>query len=91
MPQLGESVAEGTIGKWLKHPGDAVESTATRCRGRTSLRPRRSGRALAASASRPSSSRRWGSTRAPSTPPSSKASRTTGPASGATSSRTPAI
>src|SRR3954469_18641603 len=21
MPQLGESVAEGTIGKWLKHPG----------------------------------------------------------------------
>ncbi len=25
MPQLGESVAEGTIGKWLKQPGDAVE------------------------------------------------------------------
>ncbi len=24
MPQLGESVAEGTIGKWLKHPGDHV-------------------------------------------------------------------
>jgi len=24
MPQLGESVAEGTIGKWLKHPGDSV-------------------------------------------------------------------
>jgi len=24
MPQLGESVAEGTIGKWLKKPGDAV-------------------------------------------------------------------
>jgi 2-oxoisovalerate dehydrogenase E2 component (dihydrolipoyl transacylase) len=24
MPQLGESVAEGTIGKWLKQPGDAV-------------------------------------------------------------------
>ena len=24
MPQLGESVAEGTIGKWLKSPGDAV-------------------------------------------------------------------
>ena len=25
MPQLGESVAEGTIGKWLKQPGDSVE------------------------------------------------------------------
>ena len=25
MPQLGESVAEGTIGKWLKQVGDAVE------------------------------------------------------------------
>ena len=24
MPQLGESVAEGTIGKWLKKPGDKV-------------------------------------------------------------------
>src|SRR5438552_1941466 len=24
MPQLGESVAEGTIGKWLKKPGDQV-------------------------------------------------------------------
>ncbi|MEA2546924.1 MAG: hypothetical protein QOI09_2197 [Chloroflexota bacterium] len=24
MPQLGESVAEGTIGKWLKQPGDKV-------------------------------------------------------------------
>ena len=24
MPQLGESVAEGTIGRWLKKPGDAV-------------------------------------------------------------------
>ena len=24
MPQLGESVAEGTIGKWLKQPGDRV-------------------------------------------------------------------
>ena len=24
MPQLGESVAEGTIGKWLKAPGDHV-------------------------------------------------------------------
>src|SRR5215469_12704434 len=24
MPQLGESVTEGTIGKWLKHPGDPV-------------------------------------------------------------------
>ncbi|HEX7592509.1 MAG TPA: biotin/lipoyl-containing protein, partial [Candidatus Limnocylindrales bacterium] len=24
MPQLGESVAEGTIGKWLKQLGDAV-------------------------------------------------------------------
>jgi 2-oxoglutarate dehydrogenase E2 component (dihydrolipoamide succinyltransferase) len=24
MPQLGESVAEGTIGRWLKKPGDTV-------------------------------------------------------------------
>src|SRR3954454_23018151 len=24
MPQLGESVAEGTIGRWLKQPGDTV-------------------------------------------------------------------
>src|ERR1700741_216143 len=24
MPKLGESVAEGTIGKWLKKPGDKV-------------------------------------------------------------------
>src|SRR5512132_737198 len=24
MPKLGESVTEGTIGKWLKKPGDAV-------------------------------------------------------------------
>ena len=25
MPQLGESVTEGTITQWLKQPGDAVE------------------------------------------------------------------
>lgn len=25
MPQLGESVTEGTVGRWLKHPGDQVE------------------------------------------------------------------
>ena len=25
MPQLGESVAEGTIGKWLKNIGDHVD------------------------------------------------------------------
>jgi len=25
MPQLGESVAEGTIGRWIKHEGDMVE------------------------------------------------------------------
>ena len=25
MPQLGESVTEGTIGQWLKQPGDMVE------------------------------------------------------------------
>ncbi len=24
MPQLGESVTEGTVGRWLKQPGDAV-------------------------------------------------------------------
>ena len=25
LPQVGESVVEGTIGKWLKRPGDRVE------------------------------------------------------------------
>src|SRR2546428_13820622 len=25
LPQLGESVVEGTIGRWLKKPGDRVE------------------------------------------------------------------
>mgnify|MGYP000968429066 CR=1 FL=1 len=25
MPQLGESVTEGTIGRWLKRPGEHVE------------------------------------------------------------------
>ena len=25
MPQLGETIAEGTIGRWLKQVGDAVE------------------------------------------------------------------
>src|SRR6059058_963262 len=25
MPQLGESVSEGTIGRWLKQPGEHVE------------------------------------------------------------------
>src|SRR5579871_4949956 len=25
MPQLGESVSEGTVGRWLKQPGDRVE------------------------------------------------------------------
>jgi 2-oxoglutarate dehydrogenase E2 component (dihydrolipoamide succinyltransferase) len=25
MPQLGESVTEGTVGKWLKRPGERVE------------------------------------------------------------------
>src|SRR5919204_5205515 len=25
MPQLGESVSEGTIGRWLKKPGDRVQ------------------------------------------------------------------
>ena len=25
MPQLGESVTEGTISKWLKQPGDRIE------------------------------------------------------------------
>ena len=24
MPQLGESVTEGTIARWLKHPGDTI-------------------------------------------------------------------
>src|SRR6476620_1464713 len=28
MPQLGESVAEGTIGRWLKQPGERVERDA---------------------------------------------------------------
>ena len=25
MPQLGETVVEGTVARWLKQPGDAVE------------------------------------------------------------------
>ena len=25
LPHVGESVVEGTIGKWLKHPGDSVK------------------------------------------------------------------
>ena len=25
LPQVGESVVEGTIGKWLKQPGDQIE------------------------------------------------------------------
>ena len=25
MPQMGESITEGTLTKWLKQPGDAVE------------------------------------------------------------------
>src|SRR3954452_3219406 len=25
MPQLGESVSEGTVGRWLKKPGERVE------------------------------------------------------------------
>ena len=25
LPHVGESVVEGTIGKWLKQPGDRVE------------------------------------------------------------------
>ena len=28
MPQLGESVAEGTIGKWLKSPATTSTSTS---------------------------------------------------------------
>ena len=24
MPQMGESIAEGTVSKWLKKPGDTV-------------------------------------------------------------------
>src|SRR3981189_3567588 len=28
MPKLGESVTEGTIGKWLKQPGEKVEKYA---------------------------------------------------------------
>ena len=25
MPQMGESIAEGTVSRWLKQPGDAIE------------------------------------------------------------------
>jgi 2-oxoglutarate dehydrogenase E2 component (dihydrolipoamide succinyltransferase) len=25
MPQMGESIAEGTLSRWLKKPGDAVK------------------------------------------------------------------
>jgi pyruvate/2-oxoglutarate dehydrogenase complex dihydrolipoamide acyltransferase (E2) component len=31
MPQMGVSVAEGTIVKWHKHPGDWVEADETVC------------------------------------------------------------
>jgi len=31
MPQLGESVTEGTLGKWLKQPGDPVERYESIC------------------------------------------------------------
>ena len=33
MPQLGESVAEGTIGKWLKQPGDSRRQVRAAARG----------------------------------------------------------
>src|SRR5436190_24339581 len=29
MPQLGESVTEGTVGRWLKQPGERVEKYET--------------------------------------------------------------
>ena len=29
MPQMGVSVSEGTITKWVKQPGDAIANTAT--------------------------------------------------------------
>ncbi len=29
MPQMGESIAEGTIAKWLKKPGDSIEQDET--------------------------------------------------------------
>jgi hypothetical protein len=31
MPQMGVSVAEGTIVEWLKQPGDPVEADETVC------------------------------------------------------------
>ena len=31
MPQLGESVTEGTISKWLKKPGDAIAKYEPLC------------------------------------------------------------
>ncbi len=33
MPQMGVSVAEGTIIEWLKQPGDWVEADETICGG----------------------------------------------------------
>jgi len=33
MPQLGESVTEGTIAKWLKQPGDAIAKYESIARG----------------------------------------------------------
>ena len=30
MPQMGESIAEGTVTKWLKKPGDTVTLSVTR-------------------------------------------------------------
>src|SRR5437867_3233338 len=29
MPQMGESIAEGTVVRWMKKPGDKVERAAT--------------------------------------------------------------
>ncbi len=31
MPQMGESIVEGTLTKWLKKPGDKASSVMSRC------------------------------------------------------------
>ena len=43
MPQLGESVAEGTIGRWLKKPGDRVVGATVNGTGSLILKAERVG------------------------------------------------
>ena len=58
LPQLGESVTEGTISKWLVHEGDVVAQGQRSARGRDRQGRRRGPRARRRAASRSSSRRR---------------------------------